>query len=168
MRLKPKRTMTRRSRQRGVAALEFALAMTLFLPLLFAVLNYGYYFYVSITAVEAARVGARQLWNQTVTACSNNANVTAARTVVTGTGVGTAKAYMGQIGMSGPTYTTVTATCTTVVPSSAPAGLSDPVWQFQVKVEFPLPVPTFGWAIPRSPVTPTHGLFTQTLTLQGR
>jgi hypothetical protein len=168
MRLKTKRAMTKRPRQRGAAAVEFALAMTLFLPLLFAVLNYGYFFYVSITAVEAARVGARQLWGQTVGACANVANVTAARTVVTGTGVGTAKAYMGQIGMSASTYTTVTATCTTIVPASAPAGLSDPVWQFQVRVEFPLPVPTFGWAIPRSTSTPSHGLFTQTLTLQGR
>src|SRR6185437_10722351 len=105
--------------------------------------------------------------NQTVTACSNTANVKAARAVVTGTTPGTAKAYMAQIGMSGSSYTTVTATCTTAVPSSAPAGLSDPVWQFQVQVEYPLPVPTFGLGIPRSTVTPSHGIFTQTLILQG-
>ncbi len=135
--------------------------MTLFLPLIFILIDYGYFFYVSITAVEAARVGARQVWSQTVTSCSNAANVTAAKGVVEGSS-GRAKTYMNQIGMVA--YTTVTATCSTAAP---PAGLSDPVWTFQVKVDFPLPVPTFGLGIPRS-VTPGHGLYTQNLTLQGQ
>lgn len=147
--------------QRGVAAVELALGMTLFLPLLFILIDYGYFFYISITAVEAARVGARQVWSQTVTSCSNAANVTAAKGVVEASS-GRAKTYMNQIGMIA--YTTVTATCSTGAP---PAGLSDPVWTFQVKVDFPLPVPTFGLGIPRS-LTPGHGLFTQNLTMQGQ
>ena len=161
MRLNLGRTRANRSRHRGVAAVEFALTMTLFLPLLFAIINYAYYFYVSITAVEAARVGARQLWTQTVSSCTNTTNVTVAKGVVEPSS-GSAKTYMAQIGMA--SYTTVTATCSTATP---PAGLSDPVWTFQVKVDFPLPVPTFGLGIPKSS-TPGHGLFTENLTMQGK
>jgi Flp pilus assembly protein TadG len=158
----PLRSRTRRSRQRGVAALEFALAMILFLPALFLILDWGYYYYVAITATEASRVGARQLWNQSVTNCSNTTPVTTATTLVQGSS-GDAKTYMATIGMD--SYTTVTASC--LPTASTPVGLSNPVWTLQVKVDFPLPVPTLGLGIPRS-ATPGNGLFTQNLTLQGR
>jgi Flp pilus assembly protein TadG len=155
------RGMFRRSRQRGAAVIEMALGMTLFLPLTFLIVDYGYYFYVSITAVEAARVGARQLWNQPVTSCSNTTSVNATTSLVQGSSTGTPKTYMAQIGMSA--YTTVTATCN----GSPPANLSNPVWQLQVKIDFPLPMPTFGWGIPRS-TTAGYALFTENLALQGK
>ncbi len=156
------RSPARRRRQRGVAAVEFALAMTLFLPTLFVILDWGYYYYVAITATEASRVGARQLWNQTVTSCSNTTAVNSATSLVQGSS-GDAKTYMAQIGMD--SYTTVTATC--LATASTPANLSNPVWTLQVKVDFPLQVVTFGLGIPRS-TTPGNGLLTQNLTLQGR
>ncbi len=118
-------------RQRGVAAVELALGMTLFLPLLFILIDYGYFFYVSITAVEAARVGARQVWSQTVTSCSNAANVTAARGIVEASS-GKAMTYMNQIGMV--SATTVTATCSTALAS--PARTLGSRLAFQVKVDF--------------------------------
>ncbi len=136
--------------------------MTLFLPTLFVILDWGYYYYVAITATEASRVGARQLWNQTVTSCSNTTAVNSATSLVQGSS-GDAKTYMAQIGMD--SYTTVTATC--LATASTPVNLSNPVWTLQVKVDFPLPVVTFGLGIPRS-TTPGNGLFTQNLTLQGR
>jgi Flp pilus assembly protein TadG len=145
-----------------VAAIEFALGMLLFLPTLFLVIDYGYFYYVAITATEASRVGALQLWNQSVGSCANAANVSTATTLVQGSS-GDVKTYMAQIGMD--TRTTVTATC--LAAASTPANLSNPTWTLQVKVDFPLPVPTFGLGIPRS-ATPGNGLFTQNLTLQGR
>ena len=154
------RRTSRRSGQRGTAVLELALGSMLFLPLVFTVIDYGYFFYVSITAVEAARVGARELWNLPVTNCANTAAVTPAITLVQGSSTGTPKAYMAQINMA--SYTTVTVTCN----ASPAANLSDPVWQLQVKVDFPLLLPTFGWGIPRSS-TAGHALFTENLTLQG-
>lgn len=48
-----------RSRQRGVAAIEFALVITLFLVILFAVISYGSMFWVQQRLSQAAGEGAR-------------------------------------------------------------------------------------------------------------
>lgn len=51
----------RRSRQRGVAAVEFALILPFITVLILAMCDYGYYFYIGINATEAARATAAQV-----------------------------------------------------------------------------------------------------------
>jgi Flp pilus assembly protein TadG len=130
MRLRSGRSKSKRARQRGAATIEFALSLVLFLPLILGILDYGYYFYVAVTAVEAARVGARQIANQTVGNCANAAAVLAARNLVIAPMMpgpaGAATVYMNQIGLGG--NTTVTASCGT-----APV---DPTWNIKVQVDF--------------------------------
>jgi len=46
--------------QRGAALLEFALAVPLLLLLVLGIIEYGHYYYVTVTAADAAREGARQ------------------------------------------------------------------------------------------------------------
>lgn len=60
MRLKPA-AGTGRSRQRGVAAIEFALVLPFITVLILAMCDYGYYFYIGINATEAARATAVQV-----------------------------------------------------------------------------------------------------------
>ena len=50
----------RKSHNRGLALLEFALSTPLLLTLLIGMIEYGYYFYVAVTAANAAREGARE------------------------------------------------------------------------------------------------------------
>ena len=47
----------RRQPSRGAAVIEMTLFLPLLMLLVFGMIDYGYYFYVSITANEAARVG---------------------------------------------------------------------------------------------------------------
>ncbi len=55
-------------RQLGAAAVEFALAASLFFVLLFSILDFGYLFWVNLTMQHATREGARYavVWNQGV------------------------------------------------------------------------------------------------------
>jgi Flp pilus assembly protein TadG len=56
----PARTQeVRRDRQRGAAAVEFALVFPLFLALLMGTIDYGYYFFSDQIVTNAAREGAR-------------------------------------------------------------------------------------------------------------
>ena len=49
----------RRQRSRGAAVIEMTLFLPLLMLLVFGMIDYGYYFYVSMTANEAARVALR-------------------------------------------------------------------------------------------------------------
>ncbi len=53
------RRRARTARERGAAAVEFALSLVLLIPLLFGTVNYGYYFWIAITATEAAQLATR-------------------------------------------------------------------------------------------------------------
>lgn len=48
-----------KSRERGAAAVEFAMVLPLFLLLVLGTIDYGYYFFVSEIVTNAAREGAR-------------------------------------------------------------------------------------------------------------
>ena len=61
---------TRRA-ERGLALVEFALTVPLFLVLLLGMLDYGYYFYVAVGATNAAREGARQCTLVALGDCGN-------------------------------------------------------------------------------------------------
>jgi len=86
------------SRQRGIALMEFAVTLPLFLVLLLGMMEYGYYFYVAVSATNAAREGARQCTLTSLGACGN-CDPTAAVT------------YMGKIGMG--SRTNASASCAT-------------------------------------------------------
>jgi Flp pilus assembly protein TadG len=86
------------SRQRGIALMEFAVTLPLFLVLLLGMMEYGYYFYVAVSATNAAREGARQCTLTSLGACGN-CNPTAA------------VAYMNKIGMA--SNTNASASCAT-------------------------------------------------------
>lgn len=88
----------RRARQRGSVLAEFALTLPLFFILLLGTLEYGYWFYVAVSATSAAREGARQCTLVSLNACGA-CNPTAAVD------------YMGAIGMDD--YTDAEASCAT-------------------------------------------------------
>jgi Flp pilus assembly protein TadG len=144
----------RRDKQRGTAAIEMALSLiVIMLPLVLGMMDYGYYFYVSSTAAEAARVAARAaVITPAGTACATaGAGTTAARAAATN--------YMNQIGLGGSSNLFVTVGCATVPLS--------PWWTVSVEVNFP---PAIGFI--RSlmkPSTRTTGwvVFTQTVQVLG-
>src|SRR5438045_4879188 len=72
----------RRQRSRGAAVIELTLFLPLLMLLVFGMIDYGYYFYVSITANEAARMGARTASSTSTGVCGSplTAPVTAAAT----------------------------------------------------------------------------------------
>jgi len=131
MRLTSGRPKNTRSRERGAAAIEFALSLVLLIPLIFGILDYGYYFCVAASTVEATRVAARQIAGQNVGsavgACTSAA-ATAAIALVTAPGTSSAVAYMNQVGMRQGPNTTVTVTCG-VTPVT-------PTWNVKVQVDF--------------------------------
>ena len=70
MRLKPRWRKTTRSRERGVAAIEFALCLFFLVPLTLAVLDYGYYFYIGLNIVEAQQAGITAAARTAVVDCT--------------------------------------------------------------------------------------------------
>ena len=86
----------RRKAQRGSTLVEFALTLPIFFMLLIGTLEYGYWFYVAVTATSAAREGARQCTLVSLGACGA-CDPTAAVD------------YMEGIGMEG--YTDAEASC---------------------------------------------------------
>ncbi len=51
--------VSRRQRERGAAAVEFALAAILFFTVLFAIIDFSYLFFANLTMQHAVREGAR-------------------------------------------------------------------------------------------------------------
>jgi hypothetical protein len=82
--------------QRGAAIAEFAITLPIFLALVLGVIEYGHYFYVSVSANNAAREGARQCTLVSLGACGK-CDPTAAVD------------YMGKLGLK--SNTTARATC---------------------------------------------------------
>jgi len=87
---------TRRSSERGIALVEFALTIPLFFVVLLGMMEYGYYFYVAVSANNAAREGARQCTLRSLGSCGSCDPSDAVN-------------YMAKIGMG--SRTSVTASC---------------------------------------------------------
>ena len=160
MRLTLGRSKRKRARQRGAAAIEFALSLVLLIPLIFGILDYGYYFYVAVTTVEATRVAARQIAGQAIGSAAGACTSAAATSAVTLTTTSASSAgliYMNQIGQR--SNTTITATCGT-----APVT---PTWNVKVQVDFR---PLLGFLrVGMNPSTKTTGYveFSQSLFVAG-
>lgn len=94
--LRGRKPRTRGSSQRGLALMEFALTIPLFLVILLGMMEYGYYFYVAVSANNAAREGARQCTLKSLGSCGACTPSAAVN-------------YMSSVGMG--SRTTATATC---------------------------------------------------------
>ena len=148
----------RRRGERGVAPIELALSLVVLVPLVLGMIDLGYYFYVAVTAGEAARVGARNVSKATVGPCSN----TTAANTAGGVAEDAAEAYFDQAGIGSITRT-ATASC------GAAAGITGPVWTVSMQVDFrPLVGVARTWLKP-SPDTSCVGCvtFTQAIRVPG-
>jgi|HubBroStandDraft_6_1064221.scaffolds.fasta_scaffold365004_2 Flp pilus assembly protein TadG len=162
MRLTLGRPKRERARQRGAAAIEFALSLVLLIPLIFGILDYGYYFYVAVSTVEATRVAARQIAAQSIGSAAGactSAAATSAITLVTTPATSAAVVYMNQAGMWQGPNTTVTVTCGT-----APVT---PTWNVKVQVDFRPLVGFLRAGMHRSIKTAGYVEFSQSLFVAG-
>jgi Flp pilus assembly protein TadG len=148
----------RRDRQRGVAPIEFAISLVILVPMVLGMIDMGYYFFVSVTAAEAARVGARNASTSSVGACSNTTAVSAASLTIRNAATG----YMTQSGLTGIT-TTPTAACGSVT------GWTGPAWTVGVQVDFrPLVGVARAWMKPSTVMACTGCVtFTQSIVVGG-
>ena len=71
----------------GVAAVEFALLLPLIMTLLLGIIDWGYYFYLSETVVNAAREGARTGIVQSTGSVAATTAQSTAQTYLTGGGI---------------------------------------------------------------------------------
>jgi Flp pilus assembly protein TadG len=142
----------RRQRSRGAAIIEMVLFLPLLMLLVFGMIDYGYYFYVSMTANEAARVAARTASSTLTGVCGTATAATAASNASAAL-----SSYMAQIGMGTSTNLSSTVEC---VPDVALA--LNPLWHVKVTVDFPPVVgfikslmkastKTTGWVVYNSP-----------------
>ena len=74
--------------EEGVAAVEFALILPLLLVLVFGIVDYGYYFLLSMECTHAAREGARKGAVEPDVGSAVAAAETAAENYLTGVGLG--------------------------------------------------------------------------------
>ena len=149
-----------RERSRGVAALELTLSLVFIIPLMLSSLDFGYYFYVSAIAEDAARAGVRaavRASNGAACAATGAAVKAAGELSATWVGPtctgGAAACTMDEpplkLGGATPTpkYTTVLLECLTG------GTYIDPTWKITVTVDFPPAAGFVGPWMPTSPIT---------------
>jgi Flp pilus assembly protein TadG len=131
-----------RRRSRGVATIELALSMTFLVPLLLAVVDFGYYFYIGSVAEDAAHAGVRAAVRQSA---GGTCALTQVAVIATGTAPATGSPPYGTTCLGGAAScvmnepplrmgaalgpTTVTLTCAAVP--------VNPTWSITVQVDFP-------------------------------
>jgi Flp pilus assembly protein TadG len=126
------------------------------LPLVLGMMDYGYYFFVSSTAAEAARVAARATSITTATNCTTtSAGIAAGRTAATN--------YMNTIGLGGSSNLTVNISCG-AVPSVPPLS---PFWTVTVQVDFPPAIGFIKSLMKQSTRTTGWVAFSQTVRVLG-
>jgi hypothetical protein len=121
-----------RFKQRGAAALEFALSTIFLVPLILGTLDFGYYFWVSVNIAEAAKeVGMAA--SRAAPGLTDCGNIAQAPLIAAGVAAGTLRktAYMAAAGSGLPSPVVPTITCANVPPGSFSTVL---------EVNFPLPV----------------------------
>ena len=148
----------RRKRERGAALIEFALTLPFLTFLMLGTIQYGHYFWITLNAVEAAKVGlAGAVAQQSTTGavnCTDTVSTDPAH-IVKAAGVAAANQYFTDNASSLASYATPTVTCL----NSAVNGvaLTTPSWQIVVKMDFP---PVIGFRLPwmRASSTLTGGI----------
>jgi Flp pilus assembly protein TadG len=137
----------RRARASGAAVIEFALMLPFLVPLLLGMIEYGRYFWISVNAVEAAKVGLAATIAQNNAAPAANcsaATVNHTSTGVLGAGEIAAVAYFTTNVPQLASYATATVTCIGSGPVNG-ATLTYPSWKIVVKMDFP---PLIGYRLP--------------------
>jgi Flp pilus assembly protein TadG len=166
MRLIWRRSKSKRPKQRGVAAVEFALSLVLLVPIMLAVMDWGYYFYVAVNVVEAQQAGLLAAARTVVGNCSGTA--TAAQITAKGTAQTAATAaetaYLHNAnGVSSGLDTVVTLYGSAAAAAPTPTCAStpmNPTWTLTLVADFR---PVLGWVAPwmkKSPTTPTKARYT--------
>jgi Flp pilus assembly protein TadG len=147
-----------RKRERGVALLEFALTLPFLTFLMLGTIQYGHYFWITLNAIEAAKVGlAMAVAQQQTTGATNCTDtlVTDKANIVEAAGNTAANTYFTTNAASIASYATPTMSCI----SAAVNGVNLPVpsWQIVVKMDFP---PVIGFRLPwmKASTTLTGGI----------
>ena len=143
-----RRRLRERAGQRGAVAVEFALSLFLLVPLLIGTLNYGYYFWVALHAVEAANAGARA--GASAPGFTNCVTLgTAAATATAAINAEMQKTGLPMTEWTGPSPTGITQSCQIVD--------TLPCWSVRIRVDFKPPVPFMLAFMPTgSPTTKTR------------
>lgn len=139
----------RREGQRGAAALEFALAMFFLAPLLMGMMQYGYYFYVSMNVVEAQHQGLVAAARTSGVGCGAGASATqiAARTAAQVAAAAAVTTYLTNNGLD----TVLTLSGATPTCGTTPV---DPTWTMTLIADFR---PPLGKVMPWDKASPTVG-----------
>ena len=135
--------------------IEFALTLPLLVPLMLFMIEYGHYYWVTLNAVEAAKLGlASAVTQQNSTNAANCADTTKVA-IVTQKGHDDAVTYFTTNAPSLASASTPTVTCVTGPINGAP--LTNPSWQIVVKMDFR---PLIGFRLPwlRASSTVTGGI----------
>jgi Flp pilus assembly pilin Flp len=149
------RTKTSRSRELGVAAIEFALLMPFIAVIVLALVDYGYYFYIGLNATEAARTAGVQAsatagamnGGAGPTGCLTDANIGLVTGAAPAAPAQAAKDYMtAQMNSTLGGNTTATVGCGT----AGSGGSAKTVFSVQVQVVFAPPSGTVHFGLPRS------------------
>jgi Flp pilus assembly protein TadG len=151
-----RRLLRKRLGQRGAVAVEFAFSLFFLVPLLLGTLDYGYYFWIAVNAVQAANAGLRAAASTPGIApgCNLTAPSTAAvaAATITASNAVTAQLTGGPVGHPRTPLTTANITLLYNRCVTPPTGATDPNWQIQVQVDF---VPVVGFV---NPWMPRNGL----------
>ncbi|HLK93989.1 MAG TPA: TadE family protein [Polyangia bacterium] len=142
------RTAAGRSRQRGAAVVEFALCLFILVPMVLAMVDWAYYFYISINIVNAQREGLVAASQVTVTDCTLVANAAAKASAITAATTAEA-AYLTNAGITGVTLVNSSPAC------PCAAAVSNTCWDMSLAADF---TPILGWVAPwmkKSPLNPT-------------
>jgi Flp pilus assembly protein TadG len=158
MRLRSRRTKAirstaTRSKQRGVAAVEFALSLILLVPVMLGIADYGYYFYIAVNVVEAQQAGALAASKVVIGDCAGGGNA-ALVALATTAGSTAVTNYMIAANLPSTIVTLSNTTPTCVSPASAPPSPPPLSWQFAVTADFR---PAIGWVGPWMKASSTPG-----------
>jgi Flp pilus assembly protein TadG len=145
-----RRSLRRRIGQRGAVAVEFAFALFFLIPLLLGMLDYGYYFWIGVNAVQAANAGLLAATNASpkMTTCDNTAASLAAQAAAS---AAASAAVTNQMNLGLPAGF---AAATTTFVNQCTVGPPNPIWTIQVQVDF---VPVVGFLNPWMPPSATQG-----------
>ena len=123
--------------------IEFALTLPLLVPLMLVMIEYGHYYWVTLNAVEAAKMGlASAVTQQNSTNAANCADTTKVA-IVTAKGHDDAVAYFTTNTPALTSAATPTVTCVSGTINGAP--VTNPSWQIVVKMDFR---PLIGFRLP--------------------
>lgn len=143
-----------RDAQRGAAALEFALAIFFLAPLLMGMMQYGYYFYISMNVLEAQHQGLVAAARTSGVSCAAGATAAqiTARTAAQTAAAAAVTTYLTNNGL---------ATVLTLSGATPTCGVTplDPTWTMTLIADFR---PPLGKVMPWDKASPTAGFLRYT------